>query len=1303
MSSKKYAHHENQEQLNDMIHTYLEGIINTRDGQSELEVRFGTRGIQPITKQNFDDVVKKLVSLGFTFKTKNAYTLKIQNEYIDQKTGKPKLSLVRTEISGNHDIQEYCKQNRPNEKSVLFTQKMYARRNHRQADGGDHGGDVIEPINFDEFNMRVSLQKEKHIANSSSLARSILQTWNDNKKTFRYINRSTMVHRDFPFVVDLSVVKESHRDKQRYIPEYSFDAAKVLESSPRYEIEIEVVNSMVGPGTSYSNPKHLANTLRRCILYILCGLQNTNYPISYTEKRNVELRLFELLYPEKYNEARGKKHHDRRDKKGDSSDSSSESEGEEEEEQRNRHEEGLRKLRLLPRHFIGPSSYTLQMQNIMPMNDDNDMPNIRDGYTVTDKADGERKLLFIAPKTGRIYLIDTNMNIQFTGAVSKNIKLYNSLLDGEHIVHNKRNEFINVFAAFDVYFVHKNDVRTRLFVPLSEEDLATNFRLPLLVSIVKNIDAHCVSGDINSISPLRIENKRFELATSKKSIFECCGTILRKINEGQMEYNTDGLIFTPANYGVGASRPGEGHAGPLHKTTWDYSFKWKPPMFNTIDFLITTKKGQNTEDIIGNIFQNGTDVSTVDQLSQYKTLILRVGYDEKKHGYLNPCASLIEDRLPSTENIDNEDSYKPAPFYPSCPYDPDAHLCNIVLRPDETGMKQMMTVENDIIDDETIVEFRYNPDRPVHWRWEPLRVRHDKTAEYRNGMKNYGNAYHVANNNWYSIHNPITEEMIATGEGLPNEMSNDDVYYNRSVIGRGIDAGNGTRLQTMTQNMRDFHNLYVKKQLIAAVSKPGYTLIDLAVGKGGDLPKWIDAKLSFVFGIDYSKDNIENKIDGACARYLNYRKRRSHIPAALFIHGDSSQVVKTGHAAITDRYKQITRAIFGEGAKDADLLGRGVYNQYGRGADGFDVCSVQFAIHYFFENVKKLHTFLRNVAECTRVGGHFIGTCYDGEAIFDALRRHEMGESMTIMSKSTHTSSSSSEPVRLWSITKQYHQSEFVDDSSSLGYAIDVYQDSINKTFREYLVSFNYFVQLMENYGFALLTQEEASEFERPLPDGTGTFSQLFNTMQNDIDKNPEKEKEYGHALQMSAEERKISFFNRYFVFRKIRNIDAKKLMSSFLAYAGLQEEHAKHGEEVPEEDVQHAKNVIAKVSGISPPSDVDIVTTPAKAADIVERAEEAKLHEEVEHSKANEVSKANEIELSIGKEKEIIKIRKPTTAKKPKNPIQPWMTKSTMEAIELRDKEYMKGHEQFVNEALAREGVAPIEKIEKKLTRKKK
>lgn len=93
------------------------------------------------------------------------------------------------------------------------------------------------------------------------------------------------------------------------------------------------------------------------------------------------------------------------------------------------------------------------------------------------------------------------------------------------------------------------------------------------------------------------------------------------------------------------------------------------------------------------------------------------------------------------------------------------------------------------------------PARPIRvCCWVPLRVRTDKTAEYRSGQKNYGNAYHVANSNWHTIHNPITRQMLTTGKDIPEEVAGDHVYYNR-VTASG---------ETTTRGLRDFHNLVVK-------------------------------------------------------------------------------------------------------------------------------------------------------------------------------------------------------------------------------------------------------------------------------------------------------------------------------------------------------------------------------------------------------------------------------------------------------------------------------------------------------------
>ena len=86
---------------------------------------------------------------------------------------------------------------------------------------------------------------------------------------------------------------------------------------------------------------------------------------------------------------------------------------------------------------------TLGVQNIGPLNPDFIVPNITEpfAYCVTEKADGDRHLLYIN-STGKIYLINMNMTVIFTGAKTMEEKCFNSLLDGELILHDKLRNFI---------------------------------------------------------------------------------------------------------------------------------------------------------------------------------------------------------------------------------------------------------------------------------------------------------------------------------------------------------------------------------------------------------------------------------------------------------------------------------------------------------------------------------------------------------------------------------------------------------------------------------------------------------------------------------------------------------------------------------------------------------------------------------------------------------------------------------------------------------------------------------------------
>ena len=100
------------------------------------------------------------------------------------------------------------------------------------------------------------------------------------------------------------------------------------------------------------------------------------------------------------------------------------------------------------------------------------------------------------------------MNIQFTGAITKNVELKETILDGEHILHNKKGEFINLYAAFDIYIINKKNVRSNAFIPLEDETnpVLNKYRLPLLVNVVQQLNPISVVNE--GLSPIRIENKK---------------------------------------------------------------------------------------------------------------------------------------------------------------------------------------------------------------------------------------------------------------------------------------------------------------------------------------------------------------------------------------------------------------------------------------------------------------------------------------------------------------------------------------------------------------------------------------------------------------------------------------------------------------------------------------------------------------------------------------------------------------------------------------------------------------------------
>jgi len=147
------------------------------------------------------------------------------------------------------------------------------------------------------------------------------------------------------------------------------------------------------------------------------------------------------------------------------------------------------------------------------------------------------------------------------------------------------------------------------------------------------------------------------------------------------------------------------------------------------------------------------------------------------------------------------------------------------------------------------------------------------------------------------------------------------------------------------------------------------------------------------------------------------------------------------------------------------------------------------------------------------------------------------------------------------------------------------------------------------------------------MPDGTATFETMYHEMELECKKKQREvdggsgsgsgsagnewerrcQHEYGSALYMTPEEKQISFYNRYFIFRKNRNINAKQLKSSFLSYAGLQEEQHRVSSSEPG-DVTVESIALEKIAKASRP--IDVASKPAIAAHILEERKDRQISE---------------------------------------------------------------------------------------------
>jgi predicted NAD-dependent protein-ADP-ribosyltransferase YbiA (DUF1768 family) len=683
------------------------------------------------------------------------------------------------------------------------------------------------------------------------------------------------------------------------------------------------------------------------------------------------------------------------------------------------------------------------------------------------------------------------------------------------VTHTRDKEPIQQYLIFDIFFAaDKKDV-SQLPFHMAAAEAKLQSRHGQIEKWVQTWNkapgpAHVVKG-ITAAIQMQVSMKDFVFARTgdELSIFRAAARVL---DLGRIYY-TDGLIFTPN------AKPLPVAAG----ATFYEQFKWKPPRDNTVDFLVKFQKtgAAKTEDKLTVGIKPGQNETV-----SYKTLRLFVGSSivNPRSIVLNELELPKPDRMMKGSEIKGE--YKPVLFTPKEFPDTMASYCYLPVETDpDTGETYVKTHEGEPIQDKTIVEMSYDPKEAPGWRWTPLRVRSDKTERFQGGtIGRTLNSDKAAESVWNTIYDPITTHMIRTGDGDPNEEEQAELNGMKTVAG-GKDAYYDRKKaqvedQMLTRTMRDFHNKFVKERILYRVglNGTGKTLLDMACGVGADLGIWIRSNVSFVLGVDYSGPNITGEKDGIYRRYLERQimAGREAIPPMVFAIGDSTKNYTTGDAGVNDEEKNILRSVLGRVRPSGTVLPYIETTAASRLKTRADCMSCMFAIHYFFETRETYAGFLKNVAENLKIGGYFIGCCFDGKKVFDLLRSTDSGSSV----------SGTERDALVWSITKQYEAEDLPVGEESLGLAVDVNFVTIGTNQREYLVNYDTLVEGMASIGCEPLSAEALKQLK--LSESSMTFDATWDIA-----------KKGGNTYTMPDAVRKFSFMNRWFVFQRKHEVAA--------------------------------------------------------------------------------------------------------------------------------------------------------------------
>lgn len=730
--------------------------------------------------------------------------------------------------------------------------------------------------------------------------------------------------------------------------------------------------------------------------------------------------------------------------------------------------------------------------NVISLQSNNIVDDIILNYSVTDKADGEHYALIVY--NSKIYLISSNLDVKFIDIEVKNSDYNNTILDGE-LIYLKNKKFL--FTGFDILYYKNKDIRNvsnleerikkldDVIVNLFDSDFKIE-EYNKKYEIKNLIEYHNSELDkyLEYVNKLICQKEKkyiitrkyymFSVGISNNEIFKYLDLLWSKYTSGNLDiwaYKLDGIVLTPLN---------QKYTNKVSEQKYRI-YKWKPPNENTIDFYFREEKDNGK---VLNVFDN-TDEEKLKN-KPYRICNLYVG-----------------------EYLDN--SERPKLFRE----EEDLHKCHIYLKDG-----YLKDIEGNLIQDDTVVEFYYNRnDENKLSRWIPIRTRYDKTYMVKKFKKKYGNHTSVADSVWKSI-------LENNNSDVMKNLANDDLFKKTLIdIKNKVNISEITKEKAikstyykkqvdLAKDMRSFHNFLKSIMIYRVCSKK--KVLDIGVGRGGDLMKFYHARVKLVIGLDVDSYEIESTTDGPKSRANTLKQKFPGFPPMFFGLGDGGvkfnlEDQQNKFPNMSDSDKKIIIKNFGESTSKL------IDNK-------FDVFNCQFMIHFLFRSDDTLNNLCDNINNFLDIDGYIIITTLDGEKL------HKLFKNNNGIIETYYTDDDQNKKL-FFRFKANY---DFKDDNiNKTGLNYDSYLSWINQEneyYKEYLINNQFMIDTFSNN--CNLTLIDTASFG----DLYKNYETFFN---NSIEyESEERTKKFFRNIKQFyskeiTHEQIFSFLNRMYIFKK--------------------------------------------------------------------------------------------------------------------------------------------------------------------------